>query len=255
MTTVCRIFIVMGMCKTEVNLKRLLAAAPQQKNQAKLVHYVATLREQLEQLAEERTSEGLPRVSKAVVNDYSEKIEAIASKLAAPLTTPDTQVSQEPLEETAVNESPSKTGENHILPTPRLRRRFVPASNSEDRIHDITEADSSAPVKLDAAAQAHIEKHRKLQEDLTDEMVGLARQLKESSLMMSNSLQSTEKILDSTEQAVEHSLASTGRANVRAMKIYSESSKTSCFTWLVIFAMTYPFQVLAASEYNDVSTA
>ena len=28
----------MGMSKTEVNLKRLLAAAPQQKNQAKLVH-------------------------------------------------------------------------------------------------------------------------------------------------------------------------------------------------------------------------
>ncbi|KAF3945958.1 hypothetical protein CMV_027721, partial [Castanea mollissima] len=81
--SVCRI--VTGMSKTEVNLKRLLAAAPQQKNQAKLVHYVATLREQLEQLAEERTSEGLPRVSKAVVNDYSEKIEAIASKLAAPL--------------------------------------------------------------------------------------------------------------------------------------------------------------------------
>ncbi|KAM4108497.1 hypothetical protein ACB094_03G049300 [Castanea mollissima] len=231
----------MGMSKTEVNLKRLLAAAPQQKNQAKLVHYVATLREQLEQLAEERTSEGLPRVSKAVVNDYSEKIEAIASKLAAPLTTPDTQVSQEPLEETAVNENPSKTGENHILPTPRLRRRFVPASNSEDRIYDTTGADSSAPVKLDAAAQAHIEKHRKLQEDLTDEMVGLARQLKESSLMMSNSLQSTEKILDSTEEAVEHSLASTGRANVRAMKIYSESSKTSCFTWLAIFAMTCIF--------------
>lgn len=80
------------------------------------LQYVATLREQLEQLAEERTPEGLPRsvcsslplllplvqrlvlylwckfiltslcrVSKAMVNDYSEKIEAIASKLAAPL--------------------------------------------------------------------------------------------------------------------------------------------------------------------------
>ena len=49
------------------------------------------------------------------------------------------------------------------------------------------------------------------------------------------------QILDSTEQAVEHSLASTGRANVRAMKIYSESSKTTCFTWLAIFAMTCIF--------------
>lgn len=35
-----------------------------------------------------------------------------------------------------------------------------PLSNSEDRIHDTTEAELSAPVKLDAAAQAHIEKHR-----------------------------------------------------------------------------------------------
>jgi len=33
-----------------------------------------------------------------------------------------------------------------------------------------------------------------LQEDLTDEMVVLAKQLKESSLMMSQSLQNTEKV-------------------------------------------------------------
>lgn len=35
---------------------------------------------------------------------------------------------------------------------------------------------------------------RKLQEDLTDEMVGLAKQLKESSLIMSKSLENTEKV-------------------------------------------------------------
>ncbi|CAL8991709.1 unnamed protein product [Prunus brigantina] len=43
-----------------------------------------TLMSQRKQLAEERTPEGLPRVSKAILSDYSEKIEAIASKLAAP---------------------------------------------------------------------------------------------------------------------------------------------------------------------------
>ncbi|KAM7501441.1 hypothetical protein LguiB_000345 [Lonicera macranthoides] len=74
-----------GLSKTEVNLRRLLNTAPQQQNQAKLVHYVATLREQLEQLAEEKTPEGLPRISKAKVNEYSERIEAIAAKLATPL--------------------------------------------------------------------------------------------------------------------------------------------------------------------------
>ncbi|KAM7496072.1 hypothetical protein LguiA_020486 [Lonicera macranthoides] len=228
-----------GLSKTEVNLRRLLNTAPQQQNQAKLVHYVATLREQLEQLAEEKTPEGLPRISKAKVNEYSERIEAIAAKLATPL--PDIQVNEDPVAGTSVSESHSRTEGGSIHPLPGLRRRFVPPTNQGNKVRTTVEADQSGSVKLDAAAQTHIEKHRKLQEDLTDEMVGLARQLKESSLMMNRSINNTEKILDSTEKAVEHSLASTGRANVRAMEVYSHSFKTTCFTWLMIFAMTCIF--------------
>ncbi|XP_028787303.1 uncharacterized protein LOC114743264 isoform X2 [Neltuma alba] len=221
----------MGISKIEVNLRRLLAAAPQQQNQAKLVHYVATLREQLEQLAEERTPEGLPRVSKAVLNDYSEKIEVIASKLANPLD----------LEVSSVKENRSDIGEKKQIPlSSGLRRRPVPNPSTENKPHEPADVDS-APVKLDAEAHAHIDKHRKLQDDLTDEMVVLAKQLKENSLMMSQSLQNTEKILDSTEKAIEHSLASTGRVNTRATAIYSESSKTSCLTWLLMFVMTCVF--------------
>ncbi|XP_069149449.1 uncharacterized protein [Solanum lycopersicum] len=73
-----------GMRKTKVNLKRLLVTAPQQQNQAKLIHYVATLRELLEQLAKERNPDGLPRISKAKVNEYAENIEYVAAKLAVP---------------------------------------------------------------------------------------------------------------------------------------------------------------------------
>ncbi|MFS7934111.1 putative vesicle transport protein, Use1 [Helianthus anomalus] len=90
-----RVFLTMGLSKTEINFRRLLAAAPQQHHQSKLIHYVSTLRELLEQLAAERTPEGLPR---------------------------------------------------------------------------------------------------KLQEDLTDEMVGLAQQLKESTLMMNQSIKNIEKV-------------------------------------------------------------
>ncbi|CAJ1941716.1 unnamed protein product [Sphenostylis stenocarpa] len=220
----------MGISKTEVNLRRLLAAAPQQQSQAKLAHYVATLREQLEQLAEERTSEGLPRISKATLNDYSEKVEAIASNLVNHVTD-DTQENSSEIEEK--EQIPLSSG---------LRRRPVPVSSTEDRAHELAETDNtSSPVKLDAATRALIEKHRMLQEDLTDEMVVLAKQLKESSLMMSQSLQNNEKILDSTEKAIEHSLASTGRANVRAKAIYAQSSKSSCLTWLVMFVMTCVF--------------
>nr|GME06787.1 uncharacterized protein LOC109148002 [Ipomoea batatas] len=223
--------------KTEVNLRRLLATAPQQQNQAKLIHYVATLREQLEQLAEERTPEGLPRVSKAKVNEYSEKIEAIAAKVAVTVEEP-----QSPLADIYSAETCKAEGESAPhSPTGGLRRRFAPPSNAKDTSHEKVGADQSAPVKLDDAAWTHIDKHRKLQESLTDEMVVLARQLKESSLMMSQSVKNTEKILDSTEKAVEHSLASTGHASSRAMEVYSQSFKTTCFTWLLIFAMTCIF--------------
>ncbi|KAL6516150.1 hypothetical protein OROGR_019455 [Orobanche gracilis] len=198
----------MGFSKTEVNLRRLLAAAPQQQNQAKLVHaqlfqrswlltsdkYVATLREQLEQLAEERGPEGLPRVSKAQLNEYSEKIEAIAAKLVA--TESGTQSSVEPSLETRVLEPPSVPAEESISSPRGLRRRLVHTlrpPSKEKTVDTVEETDTSKSVKLDAGAQAHIEKHRKLQEDLTDEMVGLARQLKEGSLMMNQSIKNTEK--------------------------------------------------------------
>ncbi|CAK9159883.1 unnamed protein product, partial [Ilex paraguariensis] len=167
----------MGLRRTEINLRRLLEAVPHQQNQSKLMHYVATLREQLDQLAEERTPEGLPRVSKAMVNDYSEKIEVTAAILAVPSS--NMQVFQEPFAGTSVSgRSPSK----------------AEGKMKQTSINCRIEGDQSAPVKLDAAAQVHIGKHRKLQEALTNEMVGLVWQLKESSLMMSQSLKNTVKV-------------------------------------------------------------
>ncbi|KAJ0971216.1 hypothetical protein J5N97_019175 [Dioscorea zingiberensis] len=225
-------YFLMGLSKNEVNLRRLLAAAPQQQNQAKLIHYVTTLREQLEQLGLETTPEGLPSISKAKLNEYSEKIEALAARLAAP------EVDHtDAVDEIKVEETSSRTEEVGYGSPPGLRRRFPAHLELEENSREAADKPSANQVKLDAAAQEHIEKHRKLQEDLTDEMVVLAHQLKESSLMMNQSLQDTEKILNSTERAVEQSLASTGRANVRAMEVYSRSFKTACFTWLMIFAM------------------
>lgn len=228
----------MGLSKTEVNLRRLLAAAPQQQNQTKLIHYVTTLRELLEQLGTEATSEGISSIPKAKLNEYSEKIEALAAKLASPQPEP-----AEIIDESSIKENASRTEQDpsYTKPSPGLRRRSVARTETEDATHEPVERDSVMPVKLDEAAQAHIEKHRKLQEDLTDEMVVLARQLKESSLMMNQSLNDTEKILDSTGKAVETSLATTGRVNARASEVYSESFKTTCFSWLVIFAMTCIF--------------
>ncbi|XP_031492410.1 uncharacterized protein LOC116258983 isoform X2 [Nymphaea colorata] len=231
----------MGLNKTEINLRRLLYFAPNQQNPSKLVHYVATSRELLEQLKKDSASDGLPSISKVNLNEYSERIEALAAALASMRPNDVVQAEVHELKESG-DIQPEET-----LPRPEpsqmnkpssqtLRRRFV--SNSEG---DAKVSVSNSSARLDSSAQEHIEKHRKLQEDLTDEMVVLARQLKESSLLMSQSVKETEKILDSTEKAVEHSLASTGHANTRAMEVYSRSFNTTCFTWLLIFVMSCVF--------------
>lgn len=215
-------------------MRRLLAAAPRQHNTTKLVHYVTTSRELLEQIGAEAAPDGISSISKAKLNEYSEKIEALAARLSVPEPETVEIVGETPMEEIVPL---LENTESRIYPTQMLRKRNVSATKVDDRNQESTERNTGVTVKLDAEAHAHIEKHRKLQDGLTDEMVTLAQQLKESSLMMNRSLRETEKILDSTEKAVEHSLASTGRVNTRAVKIYSESSKTSCLTWLVMFAM------------------
>ncbi|KAM3189969.1 hypothetical protein ACQJBY_068298 [Aegilops geniculata] len=225
--------------KVEVNLRRLLEAAPRQQNQAKLVHYITTARELLEQLGAEITPEGISSVSKAKLSEYSEKIEALAATLAS-LVPENENLVDESREQDSSSYEREKVG-SPISLSSGLRRRSTAQMEVGPSSHQRKETDTGAPIKLDAEAQAHIEKHRKLQEDLTDEMVDLARQLKESSLLMNQSVQDTEKILDSTERAVEHSLASTGRATARASEVYSLASKTTCFQWLLIFLMTCMF--------------
>ncbi|KAF2944360.1 uncharacterized protein [Oryza sativa Japonica Group] len=228
----------MVLSKVEVNLIRLLEAAPRQQNQTKLVHYVTTARELLEQLGSETTLEGISSVSKAKTSEYSEKIEALAARLAAP--EPENEMPVDENREVESSYEGDKPG-SPISLSSGLRRRPIAHNVVGPSSHERKDRDIGAPIKLDEEAQAHIEKHRKLQEDLTDEMVELARQLKESSLTMHQSVQETEKILDSTERAVEHSLASTGRATTRAAEVYSLASKTTCFQWLLIFMMTCMF--------------
>ncbi|XP_042490457.1 uncharacterized protein LOC122070378 [Macadamia integrifolia] len=210
----------MGLSKTEINFRRLLAAAPHQQNQAKLMHYVATLREQLEQLAQETTPDGLPRISKAKVNDYSEKIEAIVAKLSAPVT--NMPGSPEDVGGTQDKEIPRAEEGSGGSPSAGLRRRFLPPIKSQDRTHEISESDQSTPIKLDAAAQSF-------------------SRGKAQTVGIPGTTAVFVQVLDSTERAVESSLASTGHANKRAMQIFSESSKTSCLTWLVMFVMTCIF--------------
>ncbi|MCO5606182.1 hypothetical protein L7F22_060369 [Adiantum nelumboides] len=72
----------MGLTKTEINLRRLLSAMPQQTNQAKLAQYIVTLREQLALLTGESGQGNLPCISEERARDYAEQIEAAASRIS-----------------------------------------------------------------------------------------------------------------------------------------------------------------------------
>uniref|UniRef100_A0A0E0B0L5 Uncharacterized protein n=2 Tax=Oryza glumipatula TaxID=40148 RepID=A0A0E0B0L5_9ORYZ len=199
----------MGISKTEVNLLRLLDSAPRQQNQAKLIHYVTTSRELLEKLAAENTSEGISRL-----NEYSDRIEELAARLASLVPGYENAVEAIRKEESYLEGEQIRSP---IALSPGLRRRLTALQEIEQPTN-AKERNVAEPLRLDEAAQANIEKYRNLQEDLTDEIVELARQLKDSSLMMNQSVQATEKILDSTERAVAYSLAGTDRANARAVE-------------------------------------
>eukprot|EP00249_Psilotum_nudum_P011078 c22954_g1_i6 orf=265-1062(-) len=240
---------VMELNKTEINLRRLLASLPQQTNQAKLAHYLVTLREQLASLTGDN-GQGLSSISAEKAKEYQEQIEALASKINVDIMvfphSPDMwenfqdsdaqsnglQSSTPPMNQVPVIE-PEDLAYNS-----GLRRRHLPS-----RVEDAVARDSTgnSMVKLDASTHQLIEKHRQLQEDLTDEMVVLAHQMKDTSLMMNRSLMDSEKVLDSTEHAMEYSLATTNQSNLRANEIYTQSFKTGCLTWLIIFAMCCVF--------------
>jgi hypothetical protein len=89
---------------------------------------------------------------------------------------------------------------------------------------------SSEIGRVDAATLAVVQKHREVQEGLTDEMVVLTAQLKDSSMLMDVSLQDTEDVLGSAEAALEHTLAFTDHVNMRAGRLYLKSWQTNCLT-------------------------
>ncbi|EFJ09085.1 hypothetical protein SELMODRAFT_160451 [Selaginella moellendorffii] len=225
----------MGLSKAEVKLRRLLASMPRQENERKLVHYVATARELLTVLTGENAQQNLPSISMDKAREYGEQIEAFAEKINVTQMFP-----------SAIFERDSKLSSllhDHLISCSCLVLFFRPSSIHRD---DPEPGPSKEEVKLDSATHEFIGKHRRLQDDLTDEMVALARHMKESTLLMQQSLQDTDKVVDATGEAVERSLASANRVTRRAGELYSRGFSTGCYTWLLIFAMFCVFIFMIA---------
>jgi SNARE protein 1 len=233
----------MGVSKAEVNLKRLLRAQGNQTNEAKLLHYVATMRSLLAELTGDPAHQDqLPTIPASRARDYAQQIDLVAQKLRGRGVE---EHSEDLVEDVAVSawepvgdESAQRgsggyverAGEQQGMASMRRRLRGDDVKSGSGGGKPGREA-----VRVDASLQSLVQRHRELQEGLTDEMVMLSAQLKESSLLMDQALHETDKVLESTEDAVEYSLASTNRANQRMGTLSSQSWKTSCLTWLVLF--------------------
>lgn len=242
----------MGVSKAEVNLKRLLRAHVHQTNEAKLVHYVATMRSLLADLTGDPQHQELATIPASRARDYAHQIDLVAQKLRGRAVTEQDQAPPQPQASAGDDESSWKqstlTEPSRDLDARDLGRRsesgYVPAQGAGmrrrlrgDDVKSGRAGLGQPGVRVDASLQSLVQRHRELQEGLTDEMVTLSAQLKESSLMMDQALHETDKVLESTEDAVEASLASTNRANVRMGSLSSQSWKTSCLTWLILFVV------------------
>ncbi|CAI5480031.1 unnamed protein product [Closterium sp. Yama58-4] len=83
---------------------------------------------------------------------------------------------------------------------------------------------------LDDASRAIISTHKNLQEELSDQMLTLAGQMKANSLAMEEKVKSSNKALDATEESMERNVASLSRANQRASRLARQGFCTGLST-------------------------
>ncbi|BBM99106.1 unconventional SNARE in the endoplasmic reticulum protein 1 [Marchantia polymorpha subsp. ruderalis] len=235
----------MGISQAEVKLRRLLAAAPRQSNHAKLLHYVAAMREQLALLTGgggggvEGLNQDLRHISEAKAAEYAKSIDEVAEKIDTG-TSPDVWESLRSIDDVGMNCRPRldvEMDEPMLAPptlSPNLRRRRLQMKEQD-------EEKKVEGLKLDAASNETISKHRQIQEALTDEMALLSEQMKNNSYMLEKTLKDTGYLVDDAGAAVEVNIGATNRVNERAGIIYKSNWKTGCYTWLILILMIFIF--------------
>ncbi|CAM6090825.1 unnamed protein product [Calypogeia fissa] len=241
----------MGISPAEVRLKRLLGSTPQQGNPMKLLQNVGAMREQLALLTGDSGHDNLPVIPTFKAEEDAKQIDELAESLEASSPLLDIWEALRSSEDAGKNSTPeserklrsevelgmdeneeSLLGSQGLSPTLR-RRRFQRDQKVDQK--------GGGGVKLHDATNQLVDKHRQIQDALIGEMAMFSEQMKNNSLLMEKSLKDTERVLDSNEEAVEHSLSATNRANSRAGFIYKSSWKTGCFTWLILFLMCLIF--------------
>ncbi|KAG6555416.1 hypothetical protein Mapa_002643 [Marchantia paleacea] len=96
---------------------------------------------------------------------------------------------------------------------------------------------------LDNDSRLYISKHQIDQEKLVSEMLLLTEHIKESSLLLGNSLHLTEEFLKSSEMTISHCLSATTSANMKTGELFARSQvrDCGCVTWVSLLLMYFTF--------------
>lgn len=102
-------------------------------------------------------------------------------------------------------------------------------------------ADGGLRRPLSDGGEASLRRHRATQDALTDDLVGLAANMRANAGAMERSLLESRKGLASLERDLDANVASTRVANRRQKKLRAAFQSAGCWTWLALFAVGLVF--------------
>ncbi|KAI3435499.1 hypothetical protein D9Q98_001565 [Chlorella vulgaris] len=197
-------------------------------------HYVETLQEQLSDL---ETSAG-SRVPRQLMQQYNAHVEALANQLEkaeVPAYCTITRASVAlPQQQQQQQRSPAVAGGAPAAMAPPVAVARTPQLPSRPAARLPPEPD----IRRDAARKSdgggRLQTQQQLHEDLTEELAGLAAQLKSSTQAIEGKLKERGQLLDGTEAALDTSLQKTRESKDKAAAVHKRGRANFCLTCLVM---------------------
>ncbi|KAJ3032433.1 SNAP receptor use1 [Rhizophlyctis rosea] len=134
-----------------------------------------------------------------------------------------------------------------LLSSPSLRNRTALRRKNSDAT---PESRTTITASVDKDTESMLENNRKIQEDMTDELVRMAAALKNNTLTIGEKLQKDKKVLDEASTNLETSVTRLKKEGDRLGKLNVSARTTTWIIWLtillvcVVFAITFVFMRL-----------
>ena len=86
--------------------------------------------------------------------------------------------------------------------------------------------------------------HQQLHEDLSEEILEMARGLKQNTVKFKDKLEENAKALDEAEETLETNVAKVKRRNKQANVFYKRNWSTSCYSYIILFWVALVFTLM-----------